>query len=161
MGHNFPKMNRIKKIALAYFFIIFLPHLISGQIEIRETLALKINEQIEIDGYLDEPAWKKTPDASSLLQFKPEKGKRDPFNTAAKILYDDYFVYIGFQCHDPAPDKIKARVKERDKDLRRDDSVYVLIDNLVDTDHFYYFGTNLLGTQLDGRITLDGQKRAS
>lgn len=129
-----------------------------GQLEFTTSLALKISEVIEIDGSLNEPGWKRAEDASELMQFKPEEGTRDPFNTVVKILYDNNFIYFGFQCFDPEPDKIVARVTEKDKDLRNDDSVYVLMDVHLDTEHFYYLGTNLRGTQLDGRITLDGQK---
>ncbi len=129
-----------------------------GQIERKEILAIKINESIEIDGYLNEPGWKRAPDASDLMQFKPERGKRDPLNTIVKILYDNNFIYFGFYCYDPQPNKIKARIRERDKDLRFDDSVYVLMEALFDTDYFYYFGTNLIGAQLDGKLSLDGQR---
>ncbi|MGB2843999.1 MAG: carbohydrate binding family 9 domain-containing protein, partial [Candidatus Aminicenantaceae bacterium] len=124
----------------------------------KKPLAIKINESIEIDGLLNEPGWKKAVDANELMQFKPEKGNPDYVETTIKILYDDNFIYFGFLCYDPQPDKIEAQVKERDKDLRNDDSVYILIDSLFDRDNFYYFGTNLLGAQFDGRLSLDGQR---
>jgi len=150
--------SRLKKNVTPFLFFLLLSLQTFGQQEMKKPLAIKINESIEIDGLLNEPGWKKAVDANELMQFKPEKGNPDYVETTIKILYDDNFIYFGFLCYDPQPDKIEAQVKERDKDLRNDDSVYILIDSLFDRDNFYYFGTNLLGAQFDGRLSLDGQR---
>ena len=147
------KRSRIVFFAL---FLFTLP--VFGQLEFITSLALKISEPIEIDGNLSESAWGRALDASELLQFKPEEGSRDPLNTVVKILYDNNFIYFGFQCFDPEPDQIVARITEKDRDLRNDDSVYVLMEVKEDKEHFYYLGTNPNGVLLDGRITMDGQR---
>jgi hypothetical protein len=147
----------LKKLRIAFFALVLFSFPLFGQLELVTSLALKISEPIEIDGNLSEPAWGRALDASELMQFKPEEGVRDPLNTVVKILYDNNFVYFAFQCFDPEPDQIVARVTDKDKDLRNDDSVYVLMDMRKDKEHFYYLGTNLNGVLLDGRITLDGQ----
>ena len=134
-----------------------MPFPIFGQLEIEKNLALKITEFIEVDGYLNESAWKNAPDASHLMQFEPDKEKHGHFNTTVKILYDNKFIYFGFSNYDPRPNEINSTVTDEDKDLRIDDSVYVLIDLFHDNEFFYFIGTNLLGTRLDGKITLDGQ----
>jgi len=128
-----------------------------AQEETKEILVLRIDESIEVDGFLNEPVWNNAPDASRLMQFKPGGGKPPAGETVIKILYDDNFIYFGFFCYDSQPDRIEARVREKDEDLRDDDSVYVLIDAVFDRDNFYYFGTNLIGTQLDGKIAFDGR----
>ena len=148
----------MKKFAVPALLILFLSLPALSQLELMTSLALKISEPIEIDGNLEEPGWRNAVDASELMQFKAEEGTQDPFNTVVKILYDSDSIYFGFQCYDSEPDKIRARMTDKDQDLRNDDSVYVLMDVISDTEHFYYFGTNLLGSQLDGRITLDGQR---
>ena len=146
-----------KNIVLNLLVVLLSIHL-WGQFEFTTALALKISETIDIDGRLEEQGWRNAADASELMQFKPDMGARDPFNTVIKILYDDEYIYFGFQCYDSEPDKIVSRVTGQDKDLRNEDSVYVLMDVLSDTEHFYYFGTNLLGARIDGRVTLDGQR---
>jgi len=148
----------LKKLRIAFFFLFLFALPVFGQLEFITSLALKISEPIEIDGNLSESAWGRALDASELLQFKPGEGTRDPLNTVVKILYDNNFIYFGFQCFDPEPDQIVARVTEKDKDLRNDDSVYVLMEVQEDKEHFYYLGTNLNGVLLDGRITMDGQR---
>ncbi len=148
----------MKKFAIPALSLLLLSLPALSQLKLMTSLALKIKEPIEIDGNLNEPAWRDAIDASELMQFKPEEGMQDPFNTVIKILYDNNSIYFGFQCYDTEADEIRARMTDKDQDLRNDDSVYVLMDVISDTEHFYYFGTNLLGSQLDGRITLDGQR---
>lgn len=135
----------MRKAALFSLPLLLLSSLmISGQEESKETFARRINEPVEVDGLLNEPAWKKAVEAKELIQ--------SPLNTSVRILYDDNFIYFGFQCDDPQPDNIEARVKNRDEELREDDSVHILIDTLQDRENFYYFGTNSSGAQVDGQV---------
>jgi hypothetical protein len=137
----------MRKAALFSLPLLLLSSLlISGQEESKETLARRTNEPLKVDGLLNEPAWKKAAEAKELIQ--------SPLNTSVKILYDDNFIYFGFQCDDPQPDSIEARVKGRDEDLREDDSVHILIDTFQDREIFYYFGTNSSGAQVDGRVII-------
>lgn len=145
--------NKIKKIVLFCLLFQLLSWQIFAQREFKLNYALRIIEPIEIDGFLNEPVWAKAPEASDLMQAKGPEEVR----TSIKILYDDNFIYFGFLCYDPQPDKIEALVTEKDEDLRDDDSVYVLIDAVHERNFFYYFATNLNGIQLDGRVSLDGR----
>ena len=131
--------------------------LIFGQQQIKKTTALKINESIKVDGLLDEPVWDKAPGIGDFIQLQPERGKPSSVKTIVKILYDENFIYFGYLCYDPQPEKIAARVTKRDADVRADDSVYALIDTFHDRRNCYYFATNLLGTQYDGRATENGR----
>lgn len=145
--------NKIKKIVLAGLLLQLLSWQIFAQRDVKPYYTLRIIEPVEIDGHLNEPVWARAPEASDLLQTKgPEEAR-----TSIKILYDDNFIYFGFLCSDPEPDKIEALVTEKDEDLRDDDSVYVLIDAVHEKNFFYYFATNLNGVQLDGRVSLDGR----
>ena len=137
--------------------LLFSPLFIFGQWKRKEVNALKIDEEIQVDGFLDEPVWNKASEASDFIQFQPERGKPASVETRVRILYDGQFIYFGFSCYEPQPEKIVARLTKRDADIREDDSVYVLIDTFYDRRNCYYFGTNLLGTQFDGRITENGR----
>jgi len=147
----------MRKNLLALVFLLTFPFFIFANQEIKETTALKIEEPIKVDGLLDEPAWQKAPEASDFIQFQPERGKPASLKTVVKILYDKDFIYFGFLCYDNQPEKIVASVTKRDSDIQDDDSVRVLIDTFHDRRSCYYFETNLLGTQLDGRITENGR----
>lgn len=142
--------------------IIFLPLLlvslpVYSQIEVKETSALKIDEAIKVDGSLDEPIWEKAPETGDFIQFGPDRGKPSSVRTRVKILYDERFIYFGFICDDPQPEKIVARITKRDEEVKTDDAVYVMIDTYHDRRNSYYYVTNLLGTQRDGRIAENGK----
>lgn len=138
-----------------FFLLSYFP--LFSQVEVKKTTALKIDESIKIDGSLDEPAWDRAPEAGDFIQFSPERGKPASVNTKVKILYDEHFVYFGFLCYDQEPEKIVSRVAKRDAQVQVDDSVYVLVDTYHDRRNSYFFATNPLGTQRDGKITENGR----
>ncbi len=123
----------------------------------KEISPVKTSEKIVIDGKLNEPAWKSAETAGDFVQFQPQKGKKAPFKTEVKILYSNDHIYFGFICEDKEPDKIIARLSKRDSELEEDDSVAIAIDTFLDRRTAYYFITNPLGTQLDGRISDNGR----
>ncbi|RLE07216.1 MAG: hypothetical protein DRJ06_06360, partial [Candidatus Aminicenantes bacterium] len=149
----------MKKLSLLLVLFSFSSILIFGQEQKKEATALKITESIKIDGILNEQAWAKTQELNNFIQFEPERGKPATFKTIVKILYDYNFLYIGFLCYDPEPEKIAARITKRDEELKNDDAVIVFLDTFHDRRNCYFFMTNLLGTQLDGRITENGRTR--
>jgi len=149
----------MKKLSLLLVLFSFSSILIFGQEQKKEATALKITESIKIDGILNEQAWAKTQELNNFIQFEPERGKPAAFKTIVKILYDYNFLYIGFLCYDPEPEKIAARITKRDEELKNDDAVIVFLDTFHDRRNCYFFMTNLLGTQLDGRITENGRTR--
>ncbi|MCJ7610799.1 MAG: carbohydrate binding family 9 domain-containing protein, partial [Candidatus Aminicenantes bacterium] len=122
----------------------------------REATAVKINEPIRVDGVLDEPAWGRAEVLSDFVQFEPERGAPATVRTAVRILYDGAAVYFGFENTDPEMGKIAARISKRDSDLTEDDAVTVCLDTYGDRRACYFFVTNLLGTQYDGRFTDNG-----
>lgn len=128
---------------------------------VREASALKIDELIRVDGVLDEPAWTKAPALSDFVQFEPDRGAPATVRTVVRILYDDRAVYIGFENFDPEPSRIAASLSKRDSDLREDDSVVVCLDTHHDRRSCYFFLTNLLGAQFDGRFTDNGTTQDS
>lgn len=127
----------------------------AGQI-VREATAVKIDEPVQVDGALNEDAWSKAPVLSDFIQFEPERGAPATVRTLVRILYDDTAVYVGFENTDPEPDRIAARISKRDSDLREDDAVAVCLDTYADRRSCYWFMTNLLGAQYDGRYTDNG-----
>jgi hypothetical protein len=66
-------------------------------------------------------------------------------------------MYFAFECFDPDISQISAALTKRDSDVERDDSVAVLLDTFRDRRSAYAFYVNPIATQLDGRITNNGQ----
>ena len=74
------------------------------------------NENILIDGKLDENSWKNAPIASDFVMFEPDNGKPIPEEkkTEIKILYNNDAIYIGALMRDDEPNKILKEISQRD-----------------------------------------------
>ncbi|MGZ5424464.1 MAG: DUF5916 domain-containing protein, partial [Candidatus Aminicenantales bacterium] len=144
-----------KAILILSAGVLLCASLAAGQTA-KEATAVKINEPIRVDGVLDEAAWGNAATLSDFVQFEPERGAPSTVRTSLRILYDGTAIYFGFENTDPEMEKIAARISKRDSELEEDDAVVVFLDTYADRRACYYFMTNLLGTQTDGRITDNG-----
>ncbi|MBF8305099.1 MAG: Carb-bd dom fam9 protein [Acidobacteria bacterium] len=108
-----------------------------------------------IDGEIGEDEWNAAAVATDFIQFEPRRGDPSQVRTEALVLYDAGHLYVAFRAWDAEP--ITAQLTQRDADLGRDDSVAVVLDTTFDRRSGYYFLTNALGTQADGRIAEDGR----
>jgi len=79
-----------------------------------------------------------------------------PVRTEVRIVYDDSHIFFGFKCYDPEPDKLVLGTR-RDGLLMGTDSVTVMLDTFHDMRTAYYFRTNPLGVQHDGRVSDNGR----
>lgn len=126
------------------------------QAQPKEARALKTSDPITVDGDLSEPAWSRASANGGFVQFSPERGRPASLATTVRILIDGTNIYFGFVCLDDEPGGIAAGQSKRDSDLRVDDAVAVCLDTFLDRRNCYYFMTNLIGTQFDGRIVDNG-----
>jgi Domain of unknown function (DUF5916)/Carbohydrate family 9 binding domain-like len=108
-----------------------------------------------IDGDVGESEWQGASAVASFIQYEPQRGERSQSQTEALVLYDLSHLYVAFRAWDVEP--ITAQLTQRDADLLRDDAVVVVVDSTNDRRSGYYFITNALGTQADGRISEDGR----
>ena len=108
-----------------------------------------------IDGVVDDSEWAGAATATDFIQFQPQRGALESQRTEALLLHDDNNIYVAFRVWDDTPPV--AQLTRRDADLRGDDSVIVILDTFLDRQSGYYFVTNLLATQGDGRIANDGR----
>ncbi len=132
-----------------------LPYLF-GQSKEFKVEAKKTSSPPIIDGILNEPAWKYASVLSDFIQFEPQKGEPASVKTVTRILFDEKFVDVGFYCFDPEPDKVVIGTR-RDGLTMGVDSVCVTFDSFNDRRSGYYFRTNPLGVQHDGRVSENGR----
>ena len=107
-----------------------------------------------IDGEIAADEWQAASRGEDFIQFEPNRGDPSELQTVVLVLYDDQHLYIAFEAHDPEP--LMGQMTRRDAQLWNDDSVQIYIDTFHDDRSRYFFMTNVLGTQLDGRLTDDG-----
>ncbi len=107
-----------------------------------------------LDGTLDEAAWMKAEVATGFTQLRPDPGAPSTQRTESYVLYDDEALYVGFRCHDDAPDEIVRRLARRD-DWSLSDKVLVAIDSYGDGRTAFVFGVNAAGVKYDFLIYND------
>jgi hypothetical protein len=146
---------KMKKIVVFSCFFFLWQGLICSQFEKFTVAAVRTEIPPVIDGILDDEVWKNAPSVSDFIQFEPDKGIPASVRTVAKILYDNDYIYVAFLCYDPEPEKIELEAR-RDRLMMGVDSVTVDLDTFNDDRTMYYFRTNPLGVQHDGRVTDNG-----
>ncbi len=110
-----------------------------------------------IDGVLDDEVWETAATVEGFVQFVPQFGAPSDFRTVVLVGHTSEALYVAFRCFDPDPGRIAAAITSRDGDLEDDDSVTVLLDTNHDRRTAYYFATNSLGVQLDGKVADNGR----
>jgi hypothetical protein len=108
-----------------------------------------------IDGTVGEGEWEGAATAADFIQYEPRRGSSSGMRTEALIMYDAGHLYVAFRVWDP--ERPAAQLTRRDADLLSDDAVVFVLDSHNDHRSAYYFMTNALGTQTDGRVANDGR----
>lgn len=108
-----------------------------------------------IDGSVDSTEWSGAAVARDFRQFAPRRGEPASQPTDVLVAFDSTHLYVAFRVFDA--EEPTSQLTRRDASLLEDDAVAVLIDTYHDRQSGYYFITNLLGTQADGRIADDGR----
>jgi hypothetical protein len=110
------------------------------------------NDNIEMDGRLDERAWAQAIPITDFTQQEPMEGGVPSENTEIRVVYDDHALYIGATLYDD-PDGILAFQKQRDGYLSTDDRFMFILDTFLDGRTGYFFETNASGVMSDALIT--------
>lgn len=121
--------------------------------------AVRVTKPPVIDGIVGAAEWAGAAVVTNFIQYEPRRGDLSDVRTEALLLHDAAHLYVAFRAWDTEP--ITAQLTQRDADLSRDDAVAVVIDTTFDRRSGYYFVTNALGTQADGRIADDGRSSES
>jgi hypothetical protein len=147
----------LKKAGLALIFLLCAMYAFGQDADFfkpnphrRELKAVKITDNIKVDGVLDEPEWNLTLGASEFIQVEPYQGKPSKFVTIVKVLYNQKYLYFGIICKDPQGKKaIMATDFMRDFDYTRHDLVDIAFDTFNDQRNAIVFATNAYGVQRD------------
>lgn len=99
---------------------------------------------IKVDGRLDEPAWAKAPPVGPFVNNRD--GSPSTYQTEAKVLYDDQFLYFAFRCVD---DNIWATRTRRDDHLWEEEVVEVFLQADPHQTSYIELEVNPLGALID------------
>jgi hypothetical protein len=139
-----------------FFLFLLLPFTYvfsQKQAEIKAQIhALRINEEIHVDGQLKEKSWQTEPEAHSFTQLKPYPGNPASKRTEVRMVYNDDALYISAICFDN-PDSISNVLSLRDDYNPNLDVFQVYLDTYNDDQNGFYFGVTSRGVQIDAKIT--------
>ena len=114
---------------------------------------LSEDEQVDLDGYVEEPFWDDIEPASGFLMQEPEEGAPTTERTEVRIAYNREYLYIGAILYDREPSKIKASQKRRDVRIVSDERFAWIFDTFNDQRNAYFMEVNPNGLKTDGLIS--------
>lgn len=118
----------------------------------------RLSGPIELDGYIDEPAWEAI-DPLPLTTYQPTYRGPITERTEIRIAYDDTHLYVAGRLYDANPDGIRANSLYRDR-YSGDDTFAVIIDTFNDNETALWFYTTPLGMRADMAVSNDGESGA-
>ncbi|MEM9326547.1 MAG: DUF5916 domain-containing protein [Bacteroidota bacterium] len=116
----------------------------------RDSYQLKIaqtDEQINIDGQMDEEVWKQADVASDFWLKFPRDGVRAEKRTEVRATYDDRFLYILAVCYDT--DKYVVQTLKRDSRFFDGDAFGIVIDPVNERTNGFLFGVSPYNAQTE------------
>lgn len=118
--------------------------------------AVRIHEDIEVDGDLEESAWETHERIVQFTQRELEEGQPATERTEVVVLYDDAGLYIGVWAFDSEPEKIIAKESKRDFNWRSEDNFEIILGPFNDNRNGYLFVVNPNGAMADVLVTDEG-----
>jgi hypothetical protein len=109
----------------------------------------RFEEQVVVDGVLDEDVWSRAAVLSDFAQYEPADGRPAIERTEVRVWYAPDAIYFGIRAWDSEPHLIRATRADRDN-IGGDDHVIIYLDTFLDRRRAFFFGVNPLGVQQDG-----------
>ncbi|MCU0344995.1 MAG: carbohydrate binding family 9 domain-containing protein [Ignavibacterium sp.] len=142
------------KFILPFFIIIFYSQALSQSLK---TYFLSNDENIIVDGILNEEVWGKVDSIYNLTMVEPTENSPSTFNTILKVASNDKMIYLGIICFDPEPIKITSYSKARDSELSSEDNIKFVFDTFRDGRSGYIFSVNPFGARYDALVSGFGE----
>ena len=114
--------------------------------EPRQYLVAHARSAINVDGKLDDSAWRDAPWTDAFVDIEGAAKPRPQFETRVKMLWDDEFLYVGANLVEP---HVWATLMVHDTVIFHDPDFEVFIDPNGDGLEYYEFEINAHGTSWD------------
>ena len=125
----------------------------------QKSISAKIsNEEITIDGLLNEDIWSRVQPAKGFHQYFPNDSLLADDDTEMYFTYDDVNLYIGLKVYGAGNEWLVNSLR-RDFRAGGNDNITILIDTYNDGLNAFFFGINPEGVIREGTITNGGNER--
>ena len=108
-----------------------------------------------LDGKLEEQDWQDAAVAKDFFLNYPIDTAAAPFQTEARLTFDDHALYVSFVCYDDQTPNVVQSLR-RDFDYGTNDNVGVILGPYNDGINGFYFVITPQGVQLEGTIAGGG-----
>jgi hypothetical protein len=109
----------------------------------------RIEGGIVLDGRLTESAWRRAGRVEDWYETAPGDNVTPKVPTIGYLAYDERYLYVGFDCRDPEPSRIRAPLADRDGLTGNVDHAGILIDSRNDGKTAMLFAASASGVQYD------------
>ncbi|MDO5341616.1 MAG: carbohydrate-binding family 9-like protein [Bacteroidia bacterium] len=109
-------------------------------------VAYRVAVTPEIDGILSDKEWKNAPWTNLFTDISGDGHPTPRFDTRAKILWDDDYLYVAAQLEEP---DVWAYIKERDEIIYYDNDFEIFLDPDNDGKNYFEMEFNALATVFD------------
>jgi len=109
-------------------------------------LCVRVAEPPEIDGRLDDAAWKKAAWTADFVDIEGALRPGPRHRTRVKMAWDETHLYVGAELEEP---HVWATLEKRDAVLFHDNDFEFFVDPDGDTHHYFELEINAFGTEWD------------
>ncbi len=125
----------------------------------RSVTVKKINQEINIDGRLDEGLWKDQASFNNFINQWPVDSGLAVAQTDVKITFDDQFLYVGATLYDVGNDHIIRTLKrDQDDEYFGSDGLGIILDPINEKTNGFFFGVNAGGAQIEALARINGSE---
>ncbi|MEM6379667.1 MAG: DUF5916 domain-containing protein, partial [Bacteroidota bacterium] len=148
------KSNNITILCL--FILGMIPNWTQAQNKPGTLLRIKkTSDKIVLDGQLEESSWKQADVAKDWYLNYPVDSVLAPFQTEARLTFDDDNIYVSFVCYDDDTPDIVSSLR-RDFDYDNNDNVGFSLGPFNDRLNGFFFVITPRGVQMEGTVTGGG-----
>ena len=106
----------------------------------------RANVAVDVDGRLDDPAWKAAPWTTDFVDIEGAKQPLPRHRTRAKLVWDDEYLYIAAELTEP---DVWGTLTDHDAVIFQDNDFEVFLDPDGDNHKYFELEINALGTEWD------------
>ncbi|MDP7529501.1 MAG: hypothetical protein QGH61_09230, partial [Candidatus Marinimicrobia bacterium] len=111
-----------------------------------------VEEEVRIDGVLDEGSWGRSTPLGPLTMIEPMEGEPPTAATEIRVMADVRNLYVGIWAYDDNPAEIVSYSKARDSQLRSEDHIKIIVDPFQDGQSGFMFAINPAGARYDALV---------
>ena len=126
------------------------PPVFAGRQDQLQVSAPRREDEIAVDGKLDEAAWAAAARLTEFSQYSPNDGRPAEQGTEVLVFYSPTAIYFGVRAQ-AAPGSVRASLAQRDR-LDAEDTVTFLLSTFNDGRQAIALTVNPLGVQADGTL---------